>query len=292
MTYRVVAIGEALWDVFPDERRPGGAPCNVAYHASRLGDHGAIITRVGIDKDGEELTAFLDARGVDISCVQRDRQHPTGTVEVTFADGEPRYRIVEEVAWDYLEPAENAIEMVQKADAICFGSLMQRSPKSRGVVRELLREAHGRALVVFDVNLRPPFVDAGILRDSFKRSNVVKMSASEVKTVSELLEKPKLTNWLLDDVGVDKVCTTYGKDGAAIATRAEQVSVPGVNVETDEGDFVGVGDAFIAAMTHRLVRDADPEAALAFANRYAALVATRRGAMPKLSDADIEQISA
>ena len=61
----IVAVGEALWDVFPDGRRPGGAPCNVAFHAARLGDRGVIVTRVGEDAAGDELVAFLRERGVD-----------------------------------------------------------------------------------------------------------------------------------------------------------------------------------------------------------------------------------
>ncbi len=291
MTYNIVAIGEVLWDVFPDERRPGGAPSNVAYHATQLGDHGAVVTRVGADVDGEELTTFLDDRGVDVSCVQRDKEHPTGIVEVSFLEGEPQYLIVEDVAWDFIEPTEAAIALVRQADAICYGTLVQRSPASRHAVHELLLEARGQALVVLDVNLRPPFVDKAVLEASLKRSDVVKMSASEVKTVSSLLDQQDLVAWLLDDVGVEQVCTTYGKDGAAIATKDGRVEVPGVPVNTSDGDFVGVGDAFIAAMTHKLVRESDPEEALRFANRYAALVVTRRGAMPTISDADLARIS-
>lgn len=291
MTYNIVAIGEILWDLFPDERRPGGAPSNVAYHATQLGDRGAVVTRVGADLDGEELTTFLENRGVDISCVQRDQEHPTGAVNISFVEGEPHYVIVENVAWDFIEPTERATTLVREADAVCYGTLVQRSPTSRHAVHELLLEARGHALVVLDVNLRPPFVDAAVLEASLKRSDVVKMSASEVQTVSTLLDKQDLVAWLLDDAGVGQVCTTYGKDGAAITTKNGRVEVPGVAVNTTDGDFVGVGDAFIAAVTHKLVRESDPEEALRFANRYAALVATRRGAMPKLSDIDFAAIS-
>jgi fructokinase len=46
---------------------------------------------------------------------------------------------------------------------------------------------------------------------------------------------------------------------------------------------VGAGDAFTAAMAHRLVRNATPQEALDAANRYAALVVAKRGAVPVLS---------
>jgi fructokinase len=100
MPKTVVAIGEALWDLFPDQRRPGGAPCNVACHAALLGDRGVIITRVGEDAAGEELVAFLRGRGVVTDYVQRDEARPTGTVSVTIEDSDPRYAIAEDVAWD------------------------------------------------------------------------------------------------------------------------------------------------------------------------------------------------
>ncbi|MDX1430106.1 MAG: PfkB family carbohydrate kinase, partial [Rhodothermales bacterium] len=163
MPYDVVAIGEVLWDVFPDERRPGGAPCNVAYHATVLGDHGAVVTRVGTDGDGEELTTFLAQRNVDVSCVQRDSDHRTGTVLVSFDDGEPRYVIVEDVAWDHIQPTKEALQLVAHAHAVCYGSLVQRAPISRHSVHELLLSASPDALIVLDVNLRPPFVDAVVL---------------------------------------------------------------------------------------------------------------------------------
>ena len=47
------------------------------------------------------------------------------------------------------------------------------------------------------------------------------------------------------------------------------------------------GDAFVAAMAHNLVRNAKPQEALDAANRYAALVATKQGAMPLLSSVEL-----
>ena len=131
MSKTIVAIGEALWDVFPDRRRPGGAPCNVAFHASRLGDRGAIVTRVGTDAGGDELVGYLRQRGVDTGCVQRDPTRPTGTVLVTLQDAGPRYTITEHVAWDYIVADDEARSLTRAADAVCVGSLAQRGKVSR-----------------------------------------------------------------------------------------------------------------------------------------------------------------
>jgi fructokinase len=286
----IVAIGEALWDVFPDGRRPGGAPCNVAFHAARLGDRGVIVTRVGDDAEGAELSSFLRERGVVTDQVQRDDTRPTGTVTVAIEDGEPRYTIIEDVAWDYIEADRDARSLIRTADAICIGSLAQRCQPSREAIHGLLSDARDQALVVFDVNLRPPFIDADVLDATLRASDIVKMNESEVDQVSDLLVRPSLTGWLLEEVGVQAACVTHGERGASITTRSGTVTSPGVEIDSSTGDAVGAGDAFTAAMAHRFVRGATPEEALHAANRYAALVATKRGAMPVISSEELGAI--
>ena len=283
MTETIVAIGEALWDVFPDQRRPGGAPCNVAFHAAQLGDRGVIVTSVGSDDDGDELVAYLRQRGVDTGYMQRDATRPTGTVVVKLAHSSPRYDITSDVAWDYIAPEDAASELAAEADAICVGSLAQRSSTTRATIRQLLSDVRGKAVIVFDVNLRAPFVDPEIILTTFLGADVVKMSASEVVEVSTMLDRPALVQWLVESVGVQAVCVTRGEKGASVTTSDRTVSVPGIEVDASAGDSVGAGDAFTAAMTCALVRQATPEQALLTANRYAALVATKQGAMPLLS---------
>ena len=57
----IVGLGEVLWDIFPDERRLGGAPANVAFHVEVLGEEGVIASRVGSDD--------RDPRSVLVACV-------------------------------------------------------------------------------------------------------------------------------------------------------------------------------------------------------------------------------
>ncbi|HLE57358.1 MAG TPA: PfkB family carbohydrate kinase, partial [Rhodothermia bacterium] len=79
MSNLIVGLGEVLWDIFPDERRLGGAPANVAYHAAVLGNESVVASRVGGDTLGTDLTEQLSDRGVDVACIQTDTEHPTGT---------------------------------------------------------------------------------------------------------------------------------------------------------------------------------------------------------------------
>ena len=74
----VLGLGELLWDVFPDSRRAGGAPANVAYQATQLAAIGLPASRVGDDPEGHDLLKFLTERGLGTDLVQRDPVHPTG----------------------------------------------------------------------------------------------------------------------------------------------------------------------------------------------------------------------
>src|SRR5215467_1491553 len=135
----VVGLGELLWDLFPKGKQLGGAPANFAYITAMLGDGGIVASRVGDDRLGQESLWHLKSCGLDVSRIQRDSVHPTGTVKVTVdSKGQPEYEITENVAWDFMEFSEDWISLARKASAVCFGSLAQRSPVSRATVRAFL----------------------------------------------------------------------------------------------------------------------------------------------------------
>ena len=121
----IVGIGELLWDVLPTGKRAGGAPVNFVYHATQLGAEGYAISAVGNDLAGTEILQELDKNGIGHSIATVD--YPTGTVLVELNKGIPTYNIVEGVAWDHIPLTEEAIHIVKKADAVCFGTLAQRT---------------------------------------------------------------------------------------------------------------------------------------------------------------------
>ena len=50
-----MAMGDGLWDLFPDGPRFGGATANYACHASRLGGDVSMVSGVGVDERGDAL---------------------------------------------------------------------------------------------------------------------------------------------------------------------------------------------------------------------------------------------
>ncbi|REJ70037.1 MAG: carbohydrate kinase [Planctomycetota bacterium] len=283
----VIGAGELLWDCFPDGRRPGGAPANVAFHAQQLGLQGVIYSRVGRDQWGNELSAFLGERGLTTQYIQRDAEHETGRVTVDLSDRDhPAFTIHEDGAWDYLALDEPTRQLAGKAAAICFGTLAQRNKPSREALHGLLRAAPPECRIVYDVNFRPPWLNRDWLEKSLRAADVVKLNDDEAGLVSALLELgvaelAALARRLIDDFDVALVCVTRGENGCLLVSKTEQVVAAGIPVRCV--DPVGAGDAFTAALIFAQLRKWPLRSTAEFANQVGALVATHQGAMPKLS---------
>ena len=176
----ILGIGEMLWDILPEKPALtgvpiegktsmgflGGAPTNFTVMAGRLGNHAAILSRIGRDDLGRLAIDQLDPMPVDTSRLEVDVAHETGRVTVNFVEGEPKYTIHKPAAWDFMELTSEWISLAERADAICFGSLAQRSSKSRQTIQTLAAQAPASCIRVFDVNLRPPFYSSDVIEDA------------------------------------------------------------------------------------------------------------------------------
>jgi fructokinase len=283
--FTVIGLGELLWDLLPEGKKLGGAPANFAYHARALGDEGLPVSRIGVDPLGQELRGRLAGLGLPGKHVQVDPQRPTGTVHVALdSRGVPTFTITPEVAWDYLVWDRELEALAARADAVCFGSLAQRSLVSRDTVRAFLAATRPDALRVFDVNLRQSWYSPEVLRDSLRRSSIVKLNEAELPVVMEALGLPfggELESGcrrLREAFGLALVCLTLGSEGSLLCAATESLRSPGVKVEV--ADTVGAGDAFTAVLCHHWLRGASLARTAEAANRYGAWVATQVGPTP------------
>ena len=285
----MIGLGELLWDCFPEGRLPGGAPANVAFHAQQLGLSSAVATRVGKDDLGDDLRKFLSAQSLTTEFVQIDPNHQTGTVTVWPHDkSNTGYTFLENSAWDFLEATPELLEAVHSARAICFGTLGQRRPVSRHTIQQCLRSVSSDCLVVYDVNLRPPFFAKDWIAKSMSHATIVKLNDEEVKVLTQLFDfrsedEVRFAKRLLDDYKqLQLVCVTRGSQGCLAVTCGEVIELPGVPV--DVVNTVGAGDAFTAAIIYGHLQKWPLASTLELANQFGALVAGRIGAMPTLSD--------
>src|SRR6202048_4059330 len=186
--YTTVGLGELLWDMFPEGKQLGGAPANFAYMTRLLGDEGIVASRVGTDALGRAAGRRLERLGLRTTHIQLDPTYPTGTVKVQVdPTGQPTFEIAQSVAWDFFEWTPEWERLAATTDAVCFGSLAQRSPQSRATHRAFLKEVRRGTTRVFDVNLRQAFYSADTLAESMKLTDIVKLNQEELAIVVRLL---------------------------------------------------------------------------------------------------------
>lgn len=298
----ILGIGELLWDVLPDGPRLGGAPANFTVMAGRLGNHAAILSRIGRDDLGREAVHLLDPLPADTSFLQIDAAHETGRVTVALKHGQAEYTIHQPVAWDSMELSDEWIKLAERADALCFGSLAQRSIESRQTIQTLAAQSPSRCVRIFDVNLRPPFYSSEVIQESLELTTVVKMNDVELPLVMALLGMPLEESGtsanlrggserlLAEFPTLQMVAITRGGNGSLLVTRDEWHEHPGYPVKVK--DTIGAGDAFTAALAHYLLRGAELPVLNEAGNRWGGWVASQSGAMPALTDAIRAEIDA
>ena len=281
----ILCVGELLWDALPAGLFLGGAPFNVACHLRGAGLPVEMVSRVGADRLGDEALRRAARYGVGTTLVQRDPALPTGFVWVTIDEaGDPAYEIATPAAWDAIEATEGLLARAKTARAIVFGSLAQREARTRATIERLWDTP---ALKVFDANLRPPWTTPGVVRQSLRHAQVVKLSQEELRQVARWFALPEPAGdagtrhtvaAIVEEFGCRTVCVTRGRRGAALWREGRWTEHAGYEVEVR--DTVGSGDAFLAVMLAGLLRGADDRSLLQHASLVGAYVATQFGALP------------
>jgi fructokinase len=297
----ILGIGELLWDLLPEGPRLGGAPANFAVMAGRLGNHAAILSRIGRDELGRKAVERLDPLPADTSFLEVDTAHETGRVTVAFEGGQPHYIIHQPAAWDFMELTGEWVQLAERADAICFGSLAQRFHESRQTIQTLVAQTSSSCVRVFDVNLRPPFFSSEVIQESLELATVVKMNDAELPQILALLGlraqsgmpvhgepapgplRRAAGRLIAEFPSLRMVAVTRGAHGSLLVTRDEWHEHPGFPIQV--ADTIGAGDAFTAAIVHYMLRGASLARLNEAGNRWGAWVASQSGAMPSLPDA-------
>lgn len=276
----IVGIGEILWDMLPSGKALGGAPANFAYHAMRLGEEGWAVSAVGGDALGREILDLVASKKLKNLIALSDK--PTGTVEVELdSRGVPSYNIMEDVAWDNIPFTPEMEELAKRADAVCFGSLVQRM-KSRESVLRFVCAMRPEALKVFDINLRQHYYDREIIEESLKLADILKINDEEIRIVAGMLglgdDDAAACRSLVADYGLKLVILTRGAEGSEVVTADEVI--PQAVGPVDVVDTVGAGDAFTAAFVVAYLRGDSLADAQRLATETASYVCSRKGAMP------------
>lgn len=283
---RVLSFGEILFDIIMGEHCLGGAPLNFAAHLARCGVVSYIFSRVGADELGKIALEEIAALGVETDLIEQDPDHPTGTVAVELKEGQPDYKIFEQVAYDFIsfEEKEKAL-LATDFDVLYIGTLAQRNEISGSTIAKLLEQKKFRH-VFYDINLRKGFYPKEILHNSLNHCTILKVNDEEVKVLSQMLFKQDLSmeefsHRVAKEYFIEVVTITTGAKGCLVYEKEKLHFVPGYPAQVV--DTVGAGDSFSAAFMYQYFQSGNPLKAADRANKLGAFVASSRGPIPVYS---------
>ncbi|WP_017730597.1 carbohydrate kinase family protein [Nafulsella turpanensis] len=283
---RVLSFGEILFDIIEGENYLGGAPLNFAAHLAQLGVESYIFSRVGDDELGKAALEQIRKIRIKTDFIQKDNQHPTGTVPVEFKDGQPDYTITKNVAYDYINfrASKQAIDPMS-FDVLYFGTLAQRNLESESALKQLLQRKAFKH-IFYDINLRKDCFTAEIIKQSLRACTIFKLNDEEVRVVSALLYQQELSleefvKQASKDNNIELILITAGAEGCYIYEKQTLKFVKGYPANVV--DTVGAGDSFSAAFVHHYLREKNALQAADVSNRLGAFVASSRGPLPTYS---------
>ncbi len=283
----VAGIGEVLWDVLGDTETLGGAPVNFAYHAGQLGAAALAISSIGDDLRGQRALSTLREYRVATDHITVIEGVPTGYVQARVdSDGVATYVFPDGVAWDRIRIDSRTMAIVPRLDAVCFGSLAQRSVHSRSTIQRFLKSLRYGVLKVFDLNIRQGYYSREIIRDSLELADILKLNDEEIVLLARLENLKgsvdQQLRLLVERYRLSLAVLTRGADGSLLVSSAAISDHPGYQAEVV--DTIGAGDSFTAVTAVGMLKGYSLESINEQANRVAAHVCSYRGAMVPLPE--------
>lgn len=291
MKKKIVAFGEVVWDILPNEKVLGGTPSNLVFRCNSLEEQGFLLSRVGDDDYGTEALDKLKELNISDTNVQIDSEFPTGTVHITFEnDYDPRYIVTPDVAFDHIEFSAEALKLVRDADCLFYGLLPQRFGISKNTLRELIKESPD-SLHFFDLKLFEHFFNAMVVERLLESSNTVRIKEKEIGFLSKELGLNNdnliaFSSNLSEKYNIDHILVTRGQNGVFAFHNTEGAFYDS-GYKIDVVDNIGSGMAFSAGFLHYFLQGKSIQQALSFGNAAGALNTTKRGATSFFNKKDV-----
>ena len=273
---QIAIFGEALIDQFPDGHQIlGGAPFNVAWHLQAFGQSPSFISRVGHDAVGDSIRQAMSDWGMNVENVQTDADYPSGTVKVTIHQGEPRYDILADQAYDYIDARQLNPGAVYSV--LYHGTLALRNATSAQALHELTARLTGNIFV--DVNLRAPWWRKDSVNQWLSKADWVKLNQDELMQLApphHTMSDAMRSLQALHDL--DVLIVTCGSLGARALNRAGEFFEIAPAGQMSVVDTVGAGDAFSAVLLLGMRQGWPLALTMERAQAFASALVGRRGA--------------
>ena len=284
----IVCFGEVLWDLYPDKKIIGGAPFNVFARLHNLGNNVDFISSIGNDKLGNEILEHFNQNNYSNKFLNIDEKYETGSVIITLKNGEPSYKILSNVAWDFIPLKASYDEILSDLDILVYGSLASRNIGSFKTLKELTKQSKFNIL---DLNIRESYYDFEKVSSLVNSADFLKVSLEELELINKLFkfnisDTQNLIFKILKQFDPKYVCVTNGE--------IESMIYDGKNFEiaksfqVDSIDNVGAGDNFLAALIDELfIKKNNLKSSLRIASAYGAITTTKNGAVPKINNYEV-----
>jgi len=279
----ITAIGEILYDIYPDKKRLGGAPFNFIYHIWKITGKANFVSSVGSDENGKEILTYLNSIGFNTDYISIDEKHSTGTVLVTIReDKTPRFTISPECSYDFFTLDERTKKLFDaETDLIYFGTLSQRNETARSTIKSILNNKSKKYFC--DLNLRHDFYTKELIKESLSTSNVLKLNSDELEKLISLFGLSSSTQMaihqLIFEFNIDMLCITLGSEGAILSTKKETSTFKTSN--SSPVDTLGAGDAYAAILCLGYLNEMPINEINKLANEFASEICMVNGALPK-----------
>lgn len=288
---KTVCFGEVLWDIFPDGKKIGGAPLNVALRLSSLNNNTAIISSVGDDELGRRLINKLKDTNINLEGIQTNVNYKTGEVVVSLdKSGSATYIFKQPCAWDFIEHTNRLQKITEEAEVFIYGSLASRMQTTYATLLKLISVA---SFKVFDVNLRKPYYNMECIIELMKYADLIKFNEEELTEICDYYNFKSdsidaLCAHISNQTNTKHICVTLGDKGALYYKDDKVFRNYGYKVKVK--DTVGAGDSFLAFFVHGIINKLNEQDILNRSCAIGALVASKNGANPKLNQNEIENL--
>jgi fructokinase len=279
---KVTSIGEILFDVYPEEKKLGGAPFNFFYHFNKLTGNGNFISRIGNDINGRNILEFLYTNGISDEYIQIDEKHPTGKVEVKLDENKvPEFQIAPNSAYEYIGYTESVADLLENnTDMLYHGSLAQKGEISLDTMNRIFLAGIKRFC---DLNLRQHYYSKELIDSNLNDCSVVKLNEDELEIIIDYMDvgsgsiedKAKVVK---DRYNIELLCITLGSRGSIIVSDKTTHNYAAEAI--DVVDTVGAGDAYSSVLCIGYLLNWDIGRINEVSSEFAAAVCGISGAIP------------
>ncbi|KYH29033.1 MULTISPECIES: ribokinase [Clostridium] len=277
---RMVRLGETM---FANSLKniPGGKGANQAVACSRMGAKVYMISKVGMDGNGEVLIKELVKDNINVDYVFKDNNEATGTAIIT----------VDEYANNSIIVASGANMAISKEEINKSSEAIEKSEviiSQFEVPMEAIIEGFKIAKKNNRVTILNPAPAKEVPEELLKYTDIIIPNETEAFELTGIevsnLENAKIAAKKLLEKGVKYVIITLGSKGAALINNENAEIIPAFKVKAI--DTTAAGDSFIGGLASKLniknLSFENVKNAVLFGNKVSSITVQREGAQPSI----------